>query len=152
MKRFTFITLLIVTSFAVVRGADKNFRPPAVPLIVCDPYFSIWSMTDKLTDDVTRHWSGTQKSMVSLISIDSRTYRIMGGSELMPRRTSIDVMDQKSVRVLPTRTIYHFEAAGISLTLTFMTPTLAHDLDVLARPVTYVTWSAKSIDGKNTCG
>ena len=34
------------------------------------------------------------------------------------------------------------------LTLTFMTPMLPDDLDVLSRPVTYVTWEAASTDGK----
>jgi hypothetical protein len=50
--------------------------------------------------------------------------------------------------VTPTQSIYSFEGDGIHLTLTFMTPRLPSDLDVLAWPVTYVTWTLHSIDSK----
>lgn len=32
-------------------------RPVAVPLFTVDPYFSVWSCTDKLYDTYTKHWS-----------------------------------------------------------------------------------------------
>jgi hypothetical protein len=56
-------------------------------------------------------------------------------------------MEQRKVQVLPTRTIYEFEAAGVGITLTFMTPALPSDLDVMSRPETYVTWAVHSKDG-----
>ncbi len=55
--------------------------------------------------------------------------------------------EQLSLRVLPTRTVYEFEAGGVRIVLTFTTPLLPHNLDLLARPVTYLTWTARSIDG-----
>src|SRR5207302_943257 len=55
-------------------------------------------------------------------------------------------LPQTSVEVLPTRTIYTFDGKNIHLTLTFMTPALPDDLDILSRPVTYVTWEMKSTD------
>src|SRR5438128_9253699 len=122
---------------------DNQFRPPAVPLVACDPYFSIWSPADKLTDANTVHWTGKPHRLTSLVRIDGKAFRVMGKEP-----ADVPVLPQTSVEVLPTRTIYTFEGEGIHLTLTFMTPALPEDLDVLSRPVTYVTWSMVARDGK----
>ena len=50
--------------------------------------------------------------------------------------------------MLPTRTIYEFAGAGVKVGLTFFTPALPDDLDVLSRPLTYLEWSIASGDGK----
>jgi len=57
-------------------------------------------------------------------------------------------LPQTNIEVLPTRSIYTFEGEGIHLTLTFMTPMLPEEVDLLARPVTYLTWEARATDGK----
>lgn len=121
----------------------QQFRPPAVPLVAHDPYFSIWSFSDKLTDKPTRHWTGKTHSLTSLARIDSKVYRLMGGDA---KRSP--ALDQVNLSVMPTRTIYDFKGAGISVTLTFLTPSLPDNLDVLSRPATYVIWDVRSDDGK----
>src|SRR5450432_154555 len=117
-------------------------RPPAVPLVAHDPYFSIWSMADRLNGDGTRHWTGKPNSLTAFARIDGKTYRIMGRE-----RQQTPILDQTRVDVLPTRTIYEFLGAGAKLGLTFFTPALPHDLDALSRPLTYIEWTAASADG-----
>src|SRR6476646_5077833 len=123
--------------------AKKAFRPSSVPLVACDPYFSVWSNADKLTDDVTRHWTKTPQSLVSLIRVDGHVMRLMGKEP-----ADVPAMEQVSLEVLPTRSIYQFKSETVHLTLTFMTPGLPDELDVLSRPLTYLTWDVRSVDGK----
>lgn len=122
----------------------ETFRPPSVPLVACDPYFSIWSPADKLTDADTTHWTGKARQLTGLVKIDGKNFRVMG---IDPE--NVPALPQTSLEVLPTRTIYTFEGAGVRLALTFTTPALPDDLDVLSRPVTYLTWESRSVDGKN---
>ncbi len=100
-------------------------------------------MADKLTDDWPKHWTGVPTGMGGMARIDGKVYRFMGLAPNFP------AMEQKSLEVTPTRTIYMFEQDGIGITLAFMSPLLPHDLDVLTRPVTYLTWDVKAVDGKS---
>jgi hypothetical protein len=118
-------------------------RPPSVPLVACDPYFSIWSPADKLTDADTVHWTGKPNRLTSLVRIDGKPFRLMGNQ---PAATP--GLPQTNLEVLPTRTIYTFEGEGLRVTLTLMTAALPDDLMVYSRPVTYVTWTTQSVDGK----
>ena len=125
--KFAFTLLAAVVLLAAIpTSATEAFQPRAVPLVTTDPYFSIWSFADHLTDDVTRHWTGTPQSLESMIRIDGVTYRIMG------KGVEEEALPQVGLAVLPTRTVYEFEGAGVHVTLTFLTPLLPRDLDILA--------------------
>src|SRR5262249_26446350 len=138
-----FLISLAGLLFAEAALAQDSIRPPAVPLVACDPYFSIWSQADRLTDVATTHWTGKPHRLSSQITIDGKSVRVLGAEP-----AGVPAMRQKSVAVWPTRTIYQFESAGIALTLTFTTPSLPESIDVLSWPLTYVSYSAKSVDGK----
>src|SRR2546422_11285535 len=104
-KFFTLISLCLITFFcglslltAQTPGSPTPlFRPPAVPLVTHDPYFSVWSMSDRLTDDWPRHWTGSVQALGSLIRIDGKTYRLTGTA---PGITP--AMPQTGLRAFPT--------------------------------------------------
>lgn len=137
------LLVILATMGAAVGARAETFRPPSVPLVACDPYFSIWSPADKLTDTGTTHWTGKQQRLTSLVRIDGKCFRLMGAQP-----AAVPALPQTGLEVLPTRTIYTFTGSGITLTLTFMTAALPEDLDVLSRPVTYLTWAAQATDAQ----
>lgn len=124
-------------------ASENELIPPATPLVACDPYFSIWSPGDTLNGVETTHWTGRQHQLTSLVKIDGKAFRVMGATP-----AAEPALAQKSLAVLPTRTIYGFEGAGIALTLTFLTPALPHDMSLLSRPVTYLCYDFAATDGK----
>ena len=125
------------------RAEGDKLIPPATPLVACDPYFSIWSPADKLTDEDTVHWTGKPHRLTSMVRIDGKPYRVMGATP-----ATVPALPQTSLTVLPTRTIYTFEGAGVALTLTFMTAALPEEIEVLSRPVTYLTYEFRSMDSR----
>ena len=137
------LLLAAAVTLSVCSVVAQNERAPATPLIAFDPYFSVWSMADKLTDQPTKHWTGTEQPMRGLLRVDGKVYRWMGRD---PRDAA--AMEQKSLTIAPLHTIYTFEAGGVRLTATFLTPSIPTDVDLLAQPVTYLSWKVASTDGQ----
>ena len=137
--------IVAVVPHVMAGRADETvkLRPPAVPLVAHDPYFSIWSPADRLTDVGTTHWTGRPHPLRSLLRVDGKAYRVMGAEP-----GEVPALAQTGVEVYPTRTVYRLADSQVALTLTFLTPALPSDLEVLARPVTYLAWEVRSADGR----
>jgi len=117
-------------------------RAPATPLIVHDPYFSIWSNTDRLTGGPTRHWTGTPQQLSGIVRVDGQNYRYLGSAE-----RSVPALEETDRKLTPTRTIVTLQNPNIEIRLCFLTPAFPDDMAVMSRPVTYLTWDVKSRDG-----
>ncbi len=114
-------------------------RLPAYPLITCDPYFSIWSQSDKLTDSDTVLWCGKQKPLFGTAEIDGAAFRFLG-------RGTAPAMEQTALDVAPYVTAYTFESAGVRLVVRFWTPLLLADLHQLSLPVSFIDCAYESLD------
>ncbi|HEV2395148.1 MAG TPA: DUF4965 domain-containing protein [Verrucomicrobiae bacterium] len=134
--------LMLAVARTPAAQSDSALRPPSVPLVACDPYFSIWSPADKLTDADTVHWTGKPNRLTSLVRIDGKGFRILGKEP-----AAVPPLPQTGLQVLPTRTIYTFEGQGVQLTCTFMTAALPDDLMIYSRPLAYLSWAASATDG-----
>ncbi len=146
--RFAALGLLLTPTLAHAQNTlfgavVPPFRPPSVPLVAHDPYFSIWSNSTKLYRDDTRHWTGREHRLNSLVRVDGQTFRLMG---TQPEESAS--LPQTGVSVLPTRTIYTFANDQVQVQMVFLTPAIPSDIEVLARPVTYISFLARSLDGK----
>ncbi len=298
MKKSLLAAVFLLATFI---GFGQTLRPPAYPLVTIDPYTSIWSTTDFLYDQPTKHWTGKPQPLNGILRVDGKAYEFLGTTaptyrtvvptgmaeepyaakytferpplgwqrpgfddavwkwgdapfgdaksghparpntewaggetELWVRRTidldaavdtknlrlqlshdddvevylnGVKVYDsgsawvndyvilpipdearetlqpgrnllamhcksprggayldaglveertpavmrfaqQKSVVVTATRTVYEFEAGGVGLTLTFLTPLLLDEVETLVRPASYVSFAVRSLDGK----
>src|SRR5450432_3313410 len=77
MKSLLLVLIFVYSTAAIFAQSSKA---PAYPLITHDPYFSIWSMTDELNASPTKHWTGTDQSLIGLLDVDGITYRFLGAT------------------------------------------------------------------------
>lgn len=137
--------ILFVGLFSINAFAQGTItRPPAVPFMTADPYFSVWSFANNPADDYTRHWTGNTIGMCLMMKIDGKAYRVVGRNE-----RSLPALDLKKTIVDPTQTIYRFEQDGVELNLIFTTPLLPDSLDLISEDASYITWQVHSIDGRS---
>lgn len=56
---------------------------------------------------------------------------------------------QKSLKITATQSVYEFLCGKVNLKLTFTSPLLLDNLDILSRPASYVTYEITGTDGKD---
>lgn len=90
MKRLTALFMILGMSVA-----NAQRKAPAYPLVTHDPYFSIWSTTDKLNASPTKHWTGENHSLLGMIKVDGQVYRVIG-KEDKSYRSVLPIADEQS--------------------------------------------------------
>lgn len=57
---------------------ESDLRMPSVPVVVSDPYLSIWSPYNELNEGATEHWSSAKKPLLGVLRVDGKNYRFLG--------------------------------------------------------------------------
>ncbi len=122
----------------------RPLRPPAVPLVTCDPFFSVWSPHDRLTDGETTHWASWKTQPLNVVlEADGKVHRLCGTEP-----ADAPALEQVACEVRPLTTVVRYVGAdGLCATLEFLTAKDPDDLEAFSRPVTYLT---ASIEGAKT--
>lgn len=100
MKKVFCSIILLIQLFFI--NAQVH-QAPAYPLVTHDPYFSIWSTTDTLTASPTKHWTGTDQSLLGMIKVDGVIYRFLGADEKV-YKTILPAADEKGYTAMYTET------------------------------------------------
>ena len=117
---------------------------PSYPIVTVDPFFSIWSRSEKLNESDTCLWCGIRKPLRGTVSVDGVTYRFLGaGNE--------EKIPQVKTEILPYISEYTFENDKLKLIIKTWSPLLFDDFHLLSTPVAYFDFEVqnKSSEEKN---
>ena len=117
-------------------------KAASVPLVTHDPFFSIWSSSDKLYESNTVHWSGSVQRIKGILNVDNKRYAFLG------KDAKAQGIPQKYVDVTATSTQYVFENEKVILKCRFTSPILLNDMTLVSRPCTYIDFEIEKKDAK----
>ncbi|OZJ05002.1 hypothetical protein BZG36_02118 [Bifiguratus adelaidae] len=123
-------------------------RPPATPLAVRQPYLSTWSMADSIVGNWPQFWTGGQtKGWGGIARVDNVSYPILGNPGQDPIGVKANAA-QQSLTVTPTKSEYILQAGPVAITMTFLSPVEPQSPQLQSIPLSYMSISAVSTDGK----
>ena len=107
-------------------------------------------MTELNSDVISKLKNGENVLAMHCINTGGGAWIDAGlADELKPTaHTELQVAKQTGVVVKATQTVYSFKCGDVDLNLTFTSPLLMNDLNLLSSPVSYITYSVKSNNGK----
>jgi Domain of unknown function (DUF5127)/Domain of unknown function (DUF4965)/Domain of unknown function (DUF1793)/Domain of unknown function (DUF4964) len=147
--------------YAAANGtlAATPIRPPAAPLAVRSPYVSTWLPATALPATWQEFWAGHTTAMGGIARIDGVSYMFMGdpgiiltipdGNNGTPSTTQGFelALQQTRLEVTPTRSRFTLEGGGVELVAEFLSPVEPGDTRRQSIPFSYLTLTARSIDG-----
>lgn len=102
---------------------------------------------EELSDDALRTLNkGKNIIAIHAENTGGEAYIDAGLTKKIKQEASFSKAKQQSVKISATQTFYQFEASGITLNLTFTAPLIPDNLDLVSRPVNYVSFEVKSSD------
>lgn len=119
----------------------KIKRIASVPLILQDPYISIWSSADRLYEGDTTHWCGKKQRLYGTVMVDGKEYCFLG------EKGDKKGANQTGLTLTATTTVYEFEVQDVRLTVSFCSPLLLTDLVLVSRPCTYLDFQVENPKG-----
>lgn len=104
-----FTLFLLALSLSLL--AQEINKAPAYPLITHDPYFSMWSFSDKLSESSIVHWTGKAQALTGLIRVDGQTCSFLG----KPAPIWADIAPTGELQPQPAKVTYEQPTAGWQL-------------------------------------
>ena len=105
-----------------------------------------------LKDAIKNNWKdGKNVLALHCVNTGGAAFLDAGIVEKLPavNQEKIRKADQQHVEVRATQTIYNFTCGPVNLQVKFISPLLLKDLEILSRPVSYITYQVKSADNKS---
>lgn len=109
-KLLILISAIVLTLGMSAQDADfftpyrqSKLRLPSYPILMNDPYFSIWSPFDHLYDGYTQHWARGKKPLNGILRVDGKNYRFMGSESKAILETIIPAGDEEDYDALYAR-------------------------------------------------
>lgn len=127
-------------------------RPPAVPLAVRGPYTNAWTSTSAngtLNTNGVIFWPGNALGWEGMVTVDGISYEYLGtGSQNLPNLTNLLPAVPLSVSYDSQYSNFTFAAGPVMVEASFFSPVIPKDLCRTSIPLSYLSTSALSTDGR----
>ena len=112
---------------------------PAYPIFVKDPNFSLWSTVDELNNANLKTWYGEEKPVYGFLKTEEGTFCFLGSYESV-KAYGVSKAEQLSIEVTSFTTDYVFKAGKAEIKVSFVSPLLLTDVQMLSMPVCYMNY------------
>ncbi|KAI0835928.1 DUF1793-domain-containing protein [Hypoxylon sp. FL0890] len=147
------------TNFAVYPNREAKvppkyypLRPPAIPLAVRSPYTSAWSSTFQngtLNSQNPIFWFGQGLGWEGIVVVDGNSFEYMGNViNDFPELPYFNTTKALEVRYDSQYSNFTFLAGPVIITASFFSPVTPKDICRSSMPLSYLTTTVQSNDGK----